>query len=447
MLKSRNWPVVLLVMVTLAPVQTAVADDWPQWLGPQRDGVWRESGILQKFPPGGPKVLWRTPLAAGYTGPAVAQGRVFVMDRIVDRNAKVPTNPFNSQALPGKERILCLDARTGAELWKHEYDCTYQIIYPLGPRCTPSVDGDRVYCLGAMGDLLCLEVASGRVVWQLNLPKQYRTRVPGAGYAAHPLIDGDQLIVMVGGNGSAVVSFDKLTGRERWKALSAPEAGYAPPVIYEIGGRRQLIVWDPAQISGLDPETGAVLWSEKLPAQMNMNVVMPRLEGNLLFVSLFFQGSSLFQIQAEPPAVSAVYKNKSDTKSGLKCMNGTPVVKDGFVYGVCGNGELRCLKLQTNERIWQELKPVVASGRPTRHGTAFLVPNGDRYFIFNENGELIIARLSPQGYEEIDRAAIIKPTFPAGGRTVVWCHPAFADKCLFVRNDEEIICVSLAESQ
>lgn len=436
----------LVLTLSLAwTLPTARADDWPQWMGPQRDGVWRETGILQKFPPEGPKVLWRTPLAAGYTGPAVARGRVFVMDRVVDPKAKVPTNPFNSQALPGQERIFCLDAKTGQQLWKHEYDCTYQMIYPLGPRCTPSVDGDRVYCLGAMGHLFCLETSSGKVVWEINLPKQYQTKPPGAGYAAHPLIDGEKLIVMVGGQGSAVVALDKHTGKELWKALSAPEAGYAPPVIVQVGPTRQLIAWDPAQLSGLNPETGAVYWSEKLASQMNMNVVMPRLEGDLLFLSLFFQGSSLFKLSTEKPGVTAVYKNKADTKTGIKCMNATPILKDGYVYGVCAMGELRCLKLESNERVWQELKPVVAAGRPTRHGTAFLIPNGDRVFIFNENGELIIAKLAPEGYTEIDRARIIKPTFPAGGRDVVWCHPAFADRCLFVRNDQEIICVSLAE--
>lgn len=435
-----------LPLVALTLVAASVrADDWPQWLGPQRDGIWRETGLLEKFPAGGPKVEWRMPVAAGYTGPAVADGRVFLLDRMLKEGAKLPGNSFNSSALPGQERILCFDAQSGKQLWVHAYDCVYQMIYPLGPRCTPSVDGGRVYSLGAMGNLICLEAETGKVVWQVDLLKQFGVKPPGAGFAAHPLIDGKKLICMVGGKDSAVVAFDKETGKEIWRALSAPEAGYSPPFVAEAAGRRQLIAWDPAQLSGLDPETGEVLWSEKLAAQMNMNVVMPRLAADRLFLSLFFQGSSLFKLTAGKPGVETLWKNKADKKTGLKCMNGTPIIQDGHVYGVCGNGELRCLKLETGERVWETLKPVVASGRPTRHATAFLIPAGDRTFIFNEAGELILAKLSPAGYEEIDRAKVIEPTFAAGGRDVVWSHPAFAGKRMFVRNDKELVCVNLAK--
>ena len=441
----RSLAVLALLALIAAGPGGLHADDWPQWLGPQRDGVWRETGLVEKFPEGGPKLLWRMPLGPGYTGPAVANGRVFVLDRVVTKDARVPTNPFNSQAIPGSERILCFDAKTGAQQWVHEYPCTYRMIYPLGPRCTPSVDGGKVYSLGAMGHLICLDAATGKVDWEVDLPQRYQTAVPGAGYAAHPLVDGDKLIVMVGGQGSAVVAFDKRTGTELWKALSAPEAGYAPPVLFHSAGVRQLLAWDPAQISSLNPETGEVYWTEPLRSQMNMNVVMPRVENDLIFLSLFFQGSTLLRLDPDKPGMTVVYKNKADTKSGIKCMNATPYLREGYVYGVCGSGELRCLKLETNERGSQELKPVVPSGRPTRHGTAFLIPAGDRTIIFNENGELILAKLTPEGYQEIDRAKVIKPTFAAGGRDVVWCHPAFADRCMFVRNDEEIICVSLAQ--
>lgn len=438
-MKRSLLPLMLFFLSTTA----AVGDDWPQWLGPQRDGIWRETGIVTKFPSGGPKTLWRAPVAAGYTGPAVAGGRVFLLDRLLDEGVKPSKNQFNPSALKGQERVLAFDAKTGKQLWVHSYPCTYEMIYPLGPRCTPSVDGNRVYSLGAMGNLICLEADTGKVVWEVDLPKQYRCKPPGAGYSAHPLIDGDRLICMVG-QGAAVVAFNKNTGKELWRALSAPEAGYAPPVIAEIGGKRQLISWDPAQLAGLDPETGKVLWTEKLASQMNMNVVMPRIAGNEIFLSLFFQGSSLFRIAADGTKVETVYKNKADKTSGIKCMNGTPFLKDGHVYGVCGNGELRCLKLENNARVWETLLPVLGKGRPTRHATAFLIPNGELTYIFNEAGEIVIAKLTPKGYEELDRAKVIEPTFAAGGRDVVWCHPAFANRCLYVRNDKELICVSLA---
>src|SRR4051794_9405914 len=162
------------LLTTLLLSTTARADDWPQWLGPQRDGVWRETGILEKFPKGGPKVLWRTPLGGGYAGPAVADGRVYVLDRVLDPGVKNPSNPFDRGSVAGQERVLCLDAASGKELWKHEYRTTYSISYPSGPRTTPVVRGGKVYTLGAMGDLLCLDAASGKVLWSKNFPADYK---------------------------------------------------------------------------------------------------------------------------------------------------------------------------------------------------------------------------------------------------------------------------------
>src|SRR6516225_7587775 len=141
----------------------AFADDWPQWLGPQRDGVWRETGILDRFPKDGPKVRWRTPLGGGYAGPAVAGGRVYVTDRVLAPGVRNPDNPFGRDKLAGKERVLCLDEATGKVLWEHAYDCTYTISYPAGPRTTPVVHGGKVYAVGAMGDLYCLDAGTGKV--------------------------------------------------------------------------------------------------------------------------------------------------------------------------------------------------------------------------------------------------------------------------------------------
>src|SRR6516225_3619850 len=174
------------LFLTLATVGVAGADDWPQWLGPKRDGVWREKEILEKFPAGGPTVLWRMPLGPGYSGPAVAAGRVYVMDgqRQLGADAK-PLRPTRNGVL-GKERILCFDSATGKPLWQHEYDCPYKVSYSSGPRTTPLVAGGRVYTLGAMGDLLCLDANSGHVRWAKNLMKDYDLDSPPVwGFAAH----------------------------------------------------------------------------------------------------------------------------------------------------------------------------------------------------------------------------------------------------------------------
>src|SRR5947209_8723834 len=166
-----------------------------------------------------------------------------------------PLRPTRA-GIPGKERVLCLSAKDGKELWKHEYDCPYTVSYPSGPRTTPVVRDGRVYTLGAMGDLLCLDASSGRVRWSKNLVKAYRLDGPPVwGWAAHPLLDGDLLYCLVGGPGSAVVAFHKDTGAEAWKALTSEEVGYSPPMIYRAGGKRQLIVWLSESLNSLDPAT------------------------------------------------------------------------------------------------------------------------------------------------------------------------------------------------
>ena len=155
----------------------------------------------------------------------------------------------SGQKFTGTERVLCLDEATGKEIWKHEYPVTYGISYPAGPRCTPTVDGDLVYTLGAEGKLICLSVENGDVVWEVDLVKQYNTKAALWGYAGHPLIDGDNLITLAGGDGSHVVAFDKKTGEEKWKSQTAPEQGYCPPTIIEAGGVRQLILPQPDAVS------------------------------------------------------------------------------------------------------------------------------------------------------------------------------------------------------
>jgi outer membrane protein assembly factor BamB len=442
-----------VAILTFFPFSTR-ADDWPQWLGPQRDGVWREKGLLTKFPVGGPKIRWRAEVAGGYSGPAVADGRVYVTDRILNPGEKDPDNPFTRTRSKGKERVRCLDAASGKRLWEHAYDCQYTISYAYGPRATPVVHGGKVYTLGAMGDLLCLDVTDGRVIWSKNFPKDYDAPVPLWGFAAHPLLDGDKLICLVGGKDSIVVAFDKDTGKEKWRSLSleASELGYCPPMIYPIGGKRQLIIWHPEAVNGLDPETGNLLWSQPFKANSNLSIPTPRLDGDRLLVTSFYNGSMMLRLDGDKPGAKVLWQSKVASEQprrteDLHSIMATPVIKDGFIYGVCSYGELRCLKEDTGQRTWMTLKAtgnVTDPAKQERWANAFLIPNGDRYFLFNEKGDLIIARLTPKGYDEIDRAHVLEPTQKALDRKVIWSHPAFANKAMYARNDKEIVCVDLA---
>jgi outer membrane protein assembly factor BamB len=441
---------------------TALADDWPQWLGPERDGVWRETGIVEKLPAAGPKVLWRVPVGGGYSGPAVANGKVYITDRVLAKSAKNPSNAFSREPVQGEERVLCLDATTGTIVWQHRYPCVYTISYAVGPRCTPVVSGGKLWSLGSMGDLVCLDANDGRPIWSKNLPKEYDAEVPMWGYAAHPLLDGDKLICLVGGKGSVAVALDKDTGKERWRALSldkAPsppnhEIGYCPPVIFQVGKTRHLIIWHSEGANGLDPETGKVFWTVPIQSGASMTIPTPRLAGDKLFLTCFYGGSTLIKLDPDnPTSASVVWQStlartnpetaKNTTK--LHCVMSTPYIKDGYIYGVCSYGELRCLKLDDGARIWQDLRATGSKKEPTeRWANAFIIPNGDRVFLPNEKGDLVLARLSPSGYEEISRVHLLEPTGNAMGRKVVWSHPAFANKAMFARNDKELICVSLA---
>ena len=205
----------LLVLSSLS-----YADDWPQWMGPNRDGVWHEDGIVESFPEKGLTVNWRVPIQLGYSGPAVVGDRVFVTD-YERASGELSNSPGRKNKLKGKERVVCLNAGTGELVWKHEYDCPYEISYPSGPRCTPTVAGNHVYTLGAEGNLVCLTADEGKVVWSKELKAEYQTKAPHWGFSGHPLIDGDRLYCLVGGKGSVVVAFNRHTGEELWKAISA----------------------------------------------------------------------------------------------------------------------------------------------------------------------------------------------------------------------------------
>ena len=426
---------------------TLRADDWPQWLGPQRDGVWRETGLLEKFPEAGPAVRWRTAIGGGYSGPAVAGGRVFVMDRQLVKSAGNPKNAFERGRIPGTERVLCLNEADGKLLWAHEYDCPYTVSYAGGPRTTPLIHGDKVYTLGAEGNLFCLDATTGKEIWARDFKKDFNVQTPTWGFAGHPLIDGAKLICLAGGEGSVAVAFDKETGKELWRALSAQEPGYSPPVIYEAGGARQLIVWHPQALNSLDPESGALHWAEQVNARSGLSVAMPRKMGDLLFVTSFYNGSLMMRLEAGKAAATKLWQSKKVSEKetdALHTIMCTPFLQDGYIYGVCSYGQLRCLKAETGERIWETFA-ATTDGKPVRWANAFLVKNGERFFLFNEKGDLIIAKLTPSGYEESSRAHLLEPTNTDPGRAVVWSHPAFANRCVYARNDKEIICVLMAK--
>ncbi len=415
------------------------ADDWPQWMGPRRDNVWRETGLIDKFPADGPAVVWRTPIAGGYAGPAVANGKVFVTDYVTGDDVKVDN--FERKTSKGSERVLCLDEGTGAILWKHQYPVTYTVSYPAGPRCTPTIDGDRVYTLGAEGHLFCFRVTDGEILWSKDLKTEYKTKSALWGYASHPLIDGDKLLCIVGTDVAHCAAFDKVTGKELWKTGTAPEQGYSPPTIIEAAGQRQLVLLKPDGVYAANPETGAILWKAPYGADNGSIIMSPVKVGDYLFVGGFQEKNLLLKLATDKPGAEVVWRDKA--QHGLSPVNVQPFAADGLIYGFHEKGDLRAVEIPSGKILWKTAGPL--GQRPQGSGSAFIVRQGDRYWMFAETGDLVIAKLSREAYTEIDRAHLIDPTNFAFGRDVVWCSPAYANQRIYVRNDKECVCVSLAK--
>ena len=453
--KTRQLTCVVITFACVGFISPSQADDWPQWLGPNRDAVWREDGIVDRFPEGGPRLRWKTKLGAGYSGPAVSKGRVFVMDRLMPgldpakakllHDGQPPRNVnFIRKLLPGSERLVCLSESDGKMIWAHEWDCPYTTVaaYAIGPRATPTVDGDRVYALGAEGNLFCLSAKNGSVVWLRDFKKDYGLEIPEWGTAAHPLVDGSRLICIVGGDGSTCVAFDKVTGRELWRALSAKQPGYCPPLIRHLGGKRQLLVWHSDALEALNPENGKLYWSVKIKPTYAMSIGQPVVEGNRVFVMGFNRVSACIEVSKDGQSAKLLWKG--NTRRGIAGVHNSAFIHDGHIYACGPNGKYSCARLDSGEKLWSTFSPSEGE-RPSSWANVFTIRQGNRYFLANDYGELIIAVLSPAGYREISRAKLIDPTHQVGGRTLVWSHPAFANRSVYLRNDREIRCYSLAK--
>ena len=318
--------------------------------------------------------------------------------------------------------------------------------YRDGPRCSVLIADGLAYSLGTMGHLFCLDAESGEVVWAKSLDRLYQIRMPVWGIAAAPLIEEDLLIVPVSGADDAyLVAFDCKTGAERWRAL--PDRGnYSAPIVIDQAGRRVLVCMTGDRVIGVDPASGELLWENPFkPGKMPLGVPTPVFYEDKLFFSAFYDGSLLLRVDPDELAVEELWRrcgrNERHT-DGLQPTIATPLLRGGYIYGVDSYGEFRCLDLKDGERVWEDLTAVPRQ----RWATIHLVQNGERTWMFNDRGELIIAELSPEGLHEIDRGQLIEPTRGQLNRKggVCWSHPAFAYRHIFVRNDEELLCADLS---
>lgn len=415
---ALGLPLLLLVAVR--------ADDWPQFRGPLRDGVWHEPGILETFPPTGLTVRWRAPVGGGFSSPVVAGGRVYVSDSEV-------------QKPKAWERLHCFDEKTGKLLWTHSDEVSYPdwAFDPkskTGPCSTPIVQSGKVFAVGATSQLRCLDAVSGAVLWAKNLSTNYGLEA-FENTTPSPLIEGGLLILNFGGKPNAcIVAFDVNSGKEVWRALDDPRT-YSSPIVIRAGGKRQLIVWTSAAVTSLDPATGKTWWREPLDTSRDCVVAAPVFDHDLLLA-----GGVMFKLQPDQPAASVLWPETKTRSRRLMSQASLPLLVGDYVFSDKTFGRLIGVEARTGKQLWQ-------TDRVTDHksgATIHFTPNGDSVLLFTNEGNLIRARLTPRGYEELSRVHLIDPTYTFAGRKVVWPPPAFANRHVFVRNDNELICASLA---
>jgi outer membrane protein assembly factor BamB len=404
------------------------ADDWPQWRGPNRDGVWHETGIMEMFPTNGLKVAWRAAVGRGWSSPVVAQGRVYV----TDLELEPPT---------AKERVLCFDASSGQPLWSHKYLAAYPewAFDPNvgGPRATPIIRDGRLFTIGALGQLFCLDAVNGGVVWEKDLAKEYQVK-EFTGITASPLIEDELLILyMCGKPNACVVAFDKNSGKEAWRALD-DSFTYSSPIILTADGRKQLIVWTQEAVTSLNPATGRVWWRELLRTSGDQAISTPVYSNQRLLIA-----GLMLKLDPDKPAATVLWPETKAVSKRVLSNTSTALLQGGYVYSAKTSGELVCLDAGTGEQVWE-----TSSVTSLKNGSCIhLTPNGGSVLLFTDQGNLIRARLSSEGYQELSRVHLLDPTHPFNGRNVVWPPPAYANRHIFVRNDRELICASLAEAE
>ncbi len=390
--------------------------DWPRWRGPNNDGVSTETGLLKEWPKGGPRIVWVAKgVGRGYSSVAVAGGRVFTLG---DHK--------------GDCSVFALDETNGKELWATH-------IAPGqgdGPRCTPTVDADRVYALSRQGKLACLGAAKGDVKWRKDYKKDLGGRMmSGWDYSESPLVDGDRLICTPGGDGAALVALNKYTGELIWKAPlpKTGGSGYASIVIAEVGGIRQYItlLGRSGGIVGVDARDGRLLWRYNKMANGTANIPTPIVHGDLVFASTGYgAGSALLKMVPDGQggiAIEEQYFLRGDT---LQNHHGGVVRVGEYVYGGHGHndGQPFCLNLKTGEFAWE---PVPGAGSGS---AAVVYADGNLYFRY-QNGVMALVEATPQAYR-------LKSSFtlPRYVGTPSWPHPVVANGCLFIRGNDVVVC-------
>ncbi|MFN0055181.1 MAG: PQQ-binding-like beta-propeller repeat protein [Planctomycetales bacterium] len=421
--KLTGFAVVWLLWLLVGPSQTAFPEDWPRWGGPRGDETWKAPKLPERWPEAGLPPVWSVPIGGGYGGVAVVADRVYVMDHVRE--------PIE------QERLLCFDARTGERLWTHAYEVQYgKLDYGNGPRGTPTVDREKVYTLGAVGRVCCVDAARGDLLWTKNFPKEYGANppIPTWGLAASPLLWEDLVITHPGADGGGcLIAFHRDTGDEVWRASEDP-AGYATPILIASPSGPLLVSWTPENVLGLNPRTGQIHWSIPYKVNYGVSIATPIYHDEILFVTGYWEGSKAIRLGKKPSDATLLWEENRF----LRGLMAQPLYRKGHVYTLDKSHGLTCFQLATGKKLWDDKHQTTPRGRNPQ-ATLVWLEDEDRAIILNELGELILARLNPQGYHERSRTRIIEPR----ERSPIWAHPAYAGSRVYARSDTELVCVEL----
>ncbi len=405
---------ILAIVILLAtPVQFALAqNDWPQFLGPQRNGISEETGLLDRWPENGPTKLWQVKGGVGMSGIVISRDRALTL---VQRD--------------GKQWLVALKAASGEQIWEAPLAPSYQNSMGNGPRATPAIAGDRVLVFTGEGVLAAVNFADGKILWSKHTVKELGGKEAEYGMASSPLIAGEQVIVTVGAAKGTVAAFDIKTGKQLWTAGSDP-AGYSSPSLLKVGGRSQVVAFTGASALGLDPSKGTVLWRYPFETNYECNIATPIAIKDQVFLSAGENhGSVLLALkpEGERTKLSEVWSSFG-IKSVLRNEWQTSLLLDGFLYGMDNVGgagpitNLTCINAATGERKWQV----------PRFGKGNMIAADGKLFMSTMKGELIIARASSERYEELGRATVLEGSTRQA--------PALSQGRLYLRDDREIAC-------
>jgi outer membrane protein assembly factor BamB len=377
-------------------------DDWPQWRGPKRDGVSAERGLLKTWPSGGPPLAWKAAGAGeGYSSFAISNGRLFTLG-----------------ARAGMEYVIAYDVATGKRLWETPHGQRFSNDRGDGPRATPTIEGDRLYAFGASGDLSAMESATGKVIWRVNVLRQFGGSNITWGLSESPLVLSDRILVNAGAPGASIVAVKKTDGSLIWKS-QRDEAGYSSAVIQEVGGIRQAIYFTGQRALGINPDSGQLLWSYDKVANNTANIATPIVRGNRVFLSSGYgTGAALLEMVPGAGGLSAreVYFTRD-----MRNHHASSLLVGDYLYGF-SDAILTAMQFDTGQVAWRDRSV----------GKGSMVFADERLYLYSESGVVGLAEATPAGYREHGRFEI------RAGRLPTWSHPVVSGGRLFIRDQDTI---------